>query len=133
MRARTREEIIEERRRLKAEYRQLFDEVESLLFRHDPVGINFETNTDEYDPEVGSILPRLRTCSDAKDVCRVVHEEFVWWFGEDVGSSDYSRIGAEIWELWQRFRSAEPHASPNGGPATRSGNSGVAEGPPSVS
>jgi hypothetical protein len=28
---------------------------------------------------------------------------------------------------------AEPGASPNGGPATRSGDSGVAEGPPSVS
>ena len=28
---------------------------------------------------------------------------------------------------------AEPDASPNGGPATRLGNSGVAEGPPSVS
>jgi len=29
--------------------------------------------------------------------------------------------------------SAEPSASPNGGPATRLGNSGVTEGPPSVS
>ena len=28
---------------------------------------------------------------------------------------------------------AQPDASPNGGPASRSGNSGVSEGPPSVS
>ena len=46
----TGEEIREERRRLRAEYAGLFDQVESLLFRHDSVGINFETNTDEYAP-----------------------------------------------------------------------------------
>jgi hypothetical protein len=38
---RTREEIIAERHRLKAEHRELFDEVAALLLRHDPVGINF--------------------------------------------------------------------------------------------
>lgn len=32
-----------------------------------------------------------------------------------------------------RARNAEPDASPNGGPAVRSGNSGVTEGPPPVS
>src|SRR5258708_27143011 len=61
-----REEILEERRRLKVEYRHLFGQVESLLFRHDPVGINFETNIDEYDPGVGTILPRLRAWSGAE-------------------------------------------------------------------
>ena len=49
----TREEIIAERKRLKAEYRELFDEVSKLLFQHDPIGINFEDNTDEYEPEIG--------------------------------------------------------------------------------
>ena len=131
----TGEEIREERRRLRAEYAGLFDQVESLLFRHDSVGINFETNTDEYPPEVGTILPRLRSCASAEEVCRVVHEEFVRWFGaETAGSREhYSNISTEIWHLWQRFRGAEPGASPNGGPATRSPNSGAAEGPPSVS
>jgi len=36
---RTREETLQERRQLKAEYRQLFDSVSALLFRHDPMGI----------------------------------------------------------------------------------------------
>jgi hypothetical protein len=39
------------------------------------------------------------------------------------------------WFAWRtrRGRSAEPSASPNGGPAMRLGNSGVSGGPPSVS
>lgn len=111
----TREEILENRRRLKAEYRQLFDQVECLLFRHDPVGINFVDNTDEYAPETGTILPRLHNCSGADDVCRVAHEEFIQWFGEDTAGprEHYSKIGAEIWQLWQTFRSAEPSAGGN--------------------
>jgi hypothetical protein len=35
--------------------------------------------------------------------------------------------------ICNEIRSAEPGAPPNGGPATPSGNSGVTEGPPSVS
>src|SRR5262249_43519213 len=130
---RTREEIHEERRRLRADYRHLCDEVESLLFRHDPMGINFETNTDEYDPEVGTILPRLRSCNCGEDVCRVTHEEFVRWFGDDAGPSErYSRIGEEIWVLYQQFLSAEPGPAPNVGPAKPPDNSEPADGPPSV-
>ena len=99
-----RERILEERRRLKAEYGELFDVVSSLLFRHDPVGINFQTNTDEYDPEVGTILPRLRTCKTAIDAKRVVHEEFVRWFGRDIAGPEqnYSKIAEEIWQIWKK-------------------------------
>jgi hypothetical protein len=52
--------------------------VSALLFRHDPIGIAFDNeNTDEDDPETGTILPQLRNCEAASDVLRVVHEEFV--------------------------------------------------------
>jgi len=60
--SRTREDILEERRQLRAQYRDLFDSTAALLFRHDPVGINFEVNPDEYQSEAGIILPRLRFC-----------------------------------------------------------------------
>ena len=105
--ARTRGEIREERRRLQAEYGELFEAVAALLFRHDPIGINFDENTDEYDPEVGTILPRLHTCGSADDVLRVVHEEFVRWFGPgSAGPQEcYAVIAGEIWEVWQRSRS----------------------------
>ena len=46
--------------------------------------------------------------------------------GHNPSSLDYS-----IWKY--QSEGAEPCAAPNGGPATRSPNSGAAEGPPSVS
>jgi hypothetical protein len=77
----TREEILKERRRLRAEYGELFDTTAKLLFRHDPIGISFDQDTeDEYESEAGTILPRLHTCRSAADVVKVIHEEFVRWF-----------------------------------------------------
>ncbi len=102
---RTPEQIIEERRQIRARYGELFDSVVALLFRHDPVGINFEHNTDEYESEAGTILPRLHTCKSVDDVRRVVYEEFVRWFALSSGPEDqYGPIASDIWELWQRER-----------------------------
>jgi hypothetical protein len=108
---RTREEVLEERRQLKAEYSELFDAVSALLFRHDPIGIAFDNeNTDEYDPETGTILPRLRNCASAGDVQRVVHEEFIRWF--DAGNAGpeerYALVSSEIWELFKSRRNRRP-------------------------
>ena len=100
--SRTRDEILESRRRLKAEYGKLFDSVASLLFRHDPIGITFDTNMDEYQPEAETILPLLRNCRTVDDVLRVVHSEFVRWFDADAGPQEhYKSIASEIWQLWQ--------------------------------
>ena len=125
--SRSREEIVQERRRLKLEYRQLYEQIEALLFRHDPVGINFEDNTDEYDLEVSTILPRLKTCASAEDVCRVVHEEFLRWFDASTAGNReaYAEIGREIWQLWQKFHPAESGAPPNGERVKRPGESGA--------
>jgi hypothetical protein len=100
--SRTRAEILESRRRLRAEYGALFDTVSTLLYRHDPIGINFEVNTGEYDLEAETILPRLRTCRTEEDVHKVVYAEFVRWFDADnAGSPDrYKDIASEIWQLW---------------------------------
>lgn len=101
---RTREETLQERRQLKAEYQQLFDGVSALLFRHDPMGIAFDNeNTDEYDHETGTLLPRLVTCNSSSDVLRVVHEEFCRWFGPKTAGSpeQYTQIADEVWQLWQ--------------------------------
>ena len=40
--SRTRDQILESRRKLK-EYGALFDSISNLLYRHDPIGINFRT------------------------------------------------------------------------------------------
>ena len=94
-----REKILAERRALRREYGELFDRVSQLLFTWDPIGINFEFNTDEYEPEVDTILPRLRSCTCAEDVQQVVYEELCRWFDADyVGPLEsYDQIGRDIW------------------------------------
>jgi hypothetical protein len=63
-----------EREQLKKQYGSLYDTASGLLFESDPIGINFEDNTDEYEPEAATILPRLasvqtwpdgQVCADA--------------------------------------------------------------------
>ncbi|MBX3244319.1 MAG: hypothetical protein KF685_07665 [Acidobacteria bacterium] len=91
-----------ERERLKAHYGKLFLDVSEVLFQHDPQGINFEDNTDEYDPETGTILPRLKDCHSESDVLSVIIEEFRKWFSDDPGDEKALKLAAyEIRQLWQ--------------------------------
>jgi hypothetical protein len=109
--ARTREEILRECRQLKAQYGVLFDSVAVLLFRHDPIGIAFDNeNTDEYEPEAGTILPRLQECESHTEALRAVHEEFVRWFGADTAGPEerYANIASEIWRLWLIHQPSAP-------------------------
>lgn len=77
--------------------------LEALLFEADPVGLNYETNTDEYRPEAQTIALRLPAASAAEDVLRIAHQEFVRWFGADTaGPMDrYADVAVAIWELWE--------------------------------
>ena len=106
---RTKEQIDLEHRRLRAEYGALFDEVVAILFRHDPIGINYENNTDEYEPEARTILPRLKTCNSAEDVLTVVHEEFQQWFAPKIAGprEKYSTIANDVWALWRKSSIAD--------------------------
>ena len=103
---RRREEILEERRRLKAKYGELFEVVSEILFRNDPMGINFEFNTDEYEPEVGTILPRLKDCSSTSDAVKVIHQEFVCWFDPEIAGTEenYKIVAQEIWDAWKKYK-----------------------------
>jgi len=68
----------------------------------DPIGlIRGGAPRDEYDPEVGTILPRLRGVTSAEDIQSIVHEEFVNWFGEETAGSfdDYQRASQSIWAI----------------------------------
>ena len=102
--------IIQARKLLKQQYGALFERVSAILFEADPIGINFESNTDEYEPEVGTILPRLKDASTAQNVENIIYEEFCRWFGtENVGPREqYLPIAAKVWEAWREFN--KPHA-----------------------
>ena len=99
-------DVMGERAMLKAEYGRLFDAVAEILFRLDPIGVNFEDNPNEYHTETGTILPRLKTCTSAEDVQRVVHEEFVRWFNAETAGPEakYRAVAKEVWRAWQTHR-----------------------------
>lgn len=98
----------EDRKAPRREYGGLYEEVEAILFRHDPVGINFGENTDEYDPEVSTILPRVVRATSQDEVQRIVREEFEHWFGPDIIMRGESSevIAAEIFEAVVNHRSS---------------------------
>lgn len=76
--------------------------IQKILFEHDPVGLNFGVNEDEYAPEAGTILRRLPEAKSAKELCTIVHKEFVNWFDEGIAGrpEQYTKIAQAIWEIW---------------------------------
>jgi hypothetical protein len=100
-----RDTIERERAALRQKYGTLFETVAAILFMADPIGINFKSNTDEYEPEVETILPRLSRDNTVEEVTGIVYEEFVRWFGaEEAGSrQSYQPVAEKIWKAWQAF------------------------------
>ncbi|HMS87788.1 MAG TPA: hypothetical protein PKE56_05060 [Acidimicrobiales bacterium] len=75
--------------------------LEELLFRHDPIGLNFEDNTDEYLAEAESICLRRHEARTPEDLQHIMREEFVHWFDERLaGPADrYRPIAEEAWQI----------------------------------
>jgi hypothetical protein len=94
-----------ERDAIKREYGTLFASISDALFEADPVGINFDVNTDEYEPEAGTIIPRLGSAKSAEVVQTIVYEEFCRWFDPTTAGrrEKYASVSAKIWDLWCVF------------------------------
>ena len=82
--------------------------LEALLYRHDPVGIAFGDNPDEYRPEASNIAARLDRAGCVDDVRSLVREEFARWFGEDPArdADRFDGIAHEVWALRREHSSA---------------------------
>ena len=91
-----------DRRSAARTHNELIARVEALLFAADPIGINFETNADEYNPEAVSIIARRGEFESVDALQRVVHEEFVRWFDANTAGpiERYRSIAAQIWQVW---------------------------------
>ena len=100
------------RESIRSAYPDLFARVSEILFRLDPIGINVEDNSDEYEPEVGTIIPRLAYVTTLDAVRFVVHDEFVKWFTAEVAGPEarFTRIAEEIWALRDLFPSIPPNS-----------------------
>ena len=91
-----------ERERLKRTHARSFAELARVLTSHDPLGLAaIGAPDDEYEPEAGTILPRLGTVSSEGEALDVVHEEFVRWFGPEMAGpkEDYAGIASEVWRI----------------------------------
>ena len=93
----------ERKKQLQTAYGGLYDEVLHILHEHDPVGIGYLP--DEYEPEVGTVLPRLKEAHSPAEMAAVVHEEFVRWFSAEIAGtqSGYEIIGLDIWAAYDQF------------------------------
>lgn len=97
----------EDKKALRRKYAGLYEEVEAILFRYDPAGINLEENRDEYDPEVSTILPRAWRAASHDEVQRIMREEFERWLGPGINirTEFYEPIAAEVFKAVLRYRS----------------------------
>jgi SAM-dependent methyltransferase len=99
-----RAELRHQRERLRREEPRLFAELTELLAEHDPVGLTaIGAPRNEYEAEVGTIIPRLQTASDIHDVHRILVEEFDSWFGSDtpkMSSVEFERVATDVWAVW---------------------------------
>ena len=84
----------------------IHDELVAILFREDPIGLNFGVNPDEYMPEVEQLLPKLPDCAGVEDVVRVTHETFVEMFDQTRAGDParYQHVAALIWNAWSERR-----------------------------
>ena len=108
------EDIAARRAALRARYGASYERLSAILFEEDPIGINFGNNSDEYEPEVDTILPRLSECQTVVEIRQVVHAELVRWFdGVDVGSPErYSRIAQRVLDELPEVTGARPDRTP---------------------
>jgi hypothetical protein len=76
----------------------------AILFRHDPIGINFDDNTDEYEAQAATILKRLRPGTTLAEARRIVHEEFVFWFEPPIAGPEekYTDIASDLLAVYER-------------------------------
>ena len=87
---------------------KFFAAVSKAMFDLDPIGINFTENTDEYDAEAGTVIPRLALCRSTEDVAQVLLEEFLLWFGIEtegdlaIDLATFRALAADIWLYKER-------------------------------
>ncbi len=81
--------------------------VERAINDADPMGLlKGGAPTDEYGPEIGTIVPRVVNAQNVDEITALVHEEFLRWFGDDTAGprQAYEAPARRIWEAVLEFR-----------------------------
>ncbi|MBL8515825.1 MAG: hypothetical protein JNM76_02555 [Betaproteobacteria bacterium] len=87
-------------------YVNLVVNVAAAINAADPLGLlEGGAPADEYDSEVGTIVPRVAKAGNFFEVRRIVDEEFRRWFGREItGRHTDEVIARAIWEAVLEFR-----------------------------
>jgi|GEM_PF-1937288 len=87
----------------KLECRSIEQSVADLLLWHDPMGIDYGCNADEYAPEVPDILERLPQCQSVEDVQKMLYEVIGRWFHAYYTHpmECFEPLAIDLWSLFQ--------------------------------
>jgi hypothetical protein len=88
-------------------YQELVAAVERAINEADPIGLlGTGAPSDEYGPEIGTILPRLTNAQRLDDVTNALHDEFSRWFGEETAGprQAYEAPAGQIWDALLEYR-----------------------------
>ena len=111
---------------------QSYEQLRCLIGGEHVSRINGPSGTEYHFEVYASLVNEDSTDIEVEGI--VTEAKGRWWLPPSVEerfvvANDGKKYSRCTWLL----AGAEPSAAPNGGPATQPGNSGVAEGPPSVS
>ncbi|KND47071.1 MAG: hypothetical protein AB199_01425 [Parcubacteria bacterium C7867-004] len=84
------------------EYSEAFDKVSMVLFEHDPIGLNFDDNVDEYELEAGMVMNRFPKANNIDELATIIFEVFVECFDKELATRKrevYQQIAKEVWEI----------------------------------
>jgi hypothetical protein len=94
------------RKRFRAQYRALYDELVNILFQLDPIGVH-GGNAEKFVPEATTIMARLREARLADDVEQIIQQELRRWYGSRrLADHDPERLTdatIAICRAWNRF------------------------------
>jgi hypothetical protein len=94
------------RKRFRAQYRALYDELLEILFQLDPVGVH-SGNAEKFVPEATTIMARLREARVAEDVEQIIQQELRRWYGRrHLSNLDPERLTdatIAVCRAWNRF------------------------------
>jgi hypothetical protein len=88
-------------------YQDLVAAVERAINEADPIGLLAGgAPSDEYAPEIGTIIPLLANANRSDDVTGVLHGEFLRWFGDGIAGprQAYEVPARQIWDALLEYR-----------------------------
>jgi hypothetical protein len=86
---------------VRAQFERLRAVVWDAVNEADPIGLlAIGAPADEYEAEVGTIVPRLGTATSEADVRDILLEEFTRWFSADIAARKPERYDAPARAIW---------------------------------